>query len=126
MPDIQVDDIRRWHVDGRGWRDIGYHFVVERVNGEFFAIAGRPLYMAGAHTRGRNTTHIGVALVGDFSEAALPQGQAACAARLIAGLCSVTGLTADDVSFHRDHASTQCPGDGVVTSNLVEMVADLL
>ncbi len=25
---IDVDEIRRWHVEGRGWSDIGYHYVV--------------------------------------------------------------------------------------------------
>jgi len=24
-----VDTIRSWHVDGRGWSDIGYHFYID-------------------------------------------------------------------------------------------------
>ena len=31
--DISVDTIRKWHVEGRGWSDIGYHLYVD-INGE--------------------------------------------------------------------------------------------
>ena len=26
--DISVDTIKKWHVEGRGWSDIGYHFYI--------------------------------------------------------------------------------------------------
>ena len=26
----KVAEIRRWHVQQRGWRDIGYHWVIDR------------------------------------------------------------------------------------------------
>ena len=26
---ISVDTIRDWHVNGRGWNDIGYHFYID-------------------------------------------------------------------------------------------------
>jgi N-acetylmuramoyl-L-alanine amidase len=26
---IPVETIKKWHVEGRGWSDIGYHFYVE-------------------------------------------------------------------------------------------------
>ena len=35
----QVAEIRRWHVQGNGWRDIGYHHLIGRA-GE--RAAGRP------------------------------------------------------------------------------------
>ena len=31
--DISVDTIRKWHVEGRGWSDIGYHFYID-INGK--------------------------------------------------------------------------------------------
>ena len=31
--DISVDTIKKWHIDGRGWSDIGYHFYID-INGE--------------------------------------------------------------------------------------------
>ena len=27
--DIGVDTIRRWHVTGNGWKDVGYHFIIK-------------------------------------------------------------------------------------------------
>jgi len=56
-----VDEIRRWHTEERGWSDIGYHFVVHRDGGIGM---GRPVWRTGAHTRGKNSKSIGIALVG--------------------------------------------------------------
>lgn len=59
--DIGVKDIRVWHVEERGWSDIGYHFVIRR-NG--VVEIGRPLYLQGAHCRGYNRESVGICLVG--------------------------------------------------------------
>ena len=58
---IDVDTIRRWHVEGRGWSDIGYHFVVY-LDGT--VVPGRPLERSGAHVRGRNKASIGICYIG--------------------------------------------------------------
>ncbi len=50
---------------GRGWSDIGYHFVIRR-NGELET--GRPLDVSGAHVRGYNSMSWGVCLIGGMSE----------------------------------------------------------
>lgn len=60
--DIGIDTIREWHVNDRGWSDIGYHYVIRR-NGEIEK--GRPDDIAGAHARGVNQTSIGVVWVGE-------------------------------------------------------------
>lgn len=59
--DFGVEDIRRWHVDGNGWKDVGYHFVV-RLDGQ--VELGRPLEQIGAHVKGRNEHSIGICYVG--------------------------------------------------------------
>jgi len=59
--DVGVKEIRRWHVEGNHWRDIGYHFVIRR-NGDLEN--GRPIEQAGAHVSGYNSNSIGVCLVG--------------------------------------------------------------
>lgn len=59
--DIKTETIKSWHVKGRGWSDIGYHFVIE-LDGS--VKAGRPLHRIGAHTKGHNATSIGVCYVG--------------------------------------------------------------
>lgn len=34
--DFTVDNIRDWHINGRGWKDIGYHYV--QLHGLLFAL----------------------------------------------------------------------------------------
>lgn len=59
--DIGADDIRRWHVQGNGWSDIGYHYIIKR-NGDIEK--GRPDHISGAHVKGHNKGSLGVCLVG--------------------------------------------------------------
>ena len=57
---ITVDTIRQWHLK-RGWRDIGYHYVIY-IDGSVHT--GRPIEQVGAHTKGQNTGSIGICYVG--------------------------------------------------------------
>lgn len=59
--DIGVEEIRKWHVEERGWSDVGYHVVIRR---DGTAEMGRPFWRAGAHCRGHNSNSIGVCLIG--------------------------------------------------------------
>lgn len=59
--DVGAKDIRKWHVEGNGWSDIGYHYVIRR-NGVIEK--GRPVEIAGAHVSGYNSNSIGICLVG--------------------------------------------------------------
>lgn len=67
-PDMDVDaaEIRRWHVEERGWDDIGYHYVITRGG---VLEEGRPDEIPGAHVYGHNEETIGVCLVGGMGEA---------------------------------------------------------
>lgn len=58
---IDVDEIKRWHVQGRGWSDIGYHFVIY-LDGT--VVKGRPIERQGAHVKGMNKNSIGVCYIG--------------------------------------------------------------
>lgn len=57
---ISVETIRQWHLK-RGWRDIGYHYVIY-LDGSVHE--GRPIEQVGAHTSGQNTGSIGICYVG--------------------------------------------------------------
>lgn len=59
--DIGADEIRRWHVEDNGWRDIGYHWIVRR---DGTVEAGRPEEEPGAHVAGHNSRTIGICLIG--------------------------------------------------------------
>ena len=61
---FDVNEIRKWHVEGRGWKDIGYHYIVY-IDGQ--AVVGRPVETPGAHTQGHNKNSIGVCYVGGVS-----------------------------------------------------------
>ena len=63
--DISVDTIRKWHVEGRGWSDIGYHLYVD-INGEIHG--GRDIAKIGAHCKGHNRNSIGICYAGGVEE----------------------------------------------------------
>lgn len=63
---IDVDTIRKWHVKGNGWKDIGYHYIIG-INGEIWK--GRDEEVIGAHCSGQNATSIGVCYVGGLNKA---------------------------------------------------------
>lgn len=62
--DYTVAQIRQWHLQ-RGFRDIGYHYVIYR-DGTIHT--GRPVAQAGAHCTGHNAHSIGVCYVGGVAK----------------------------------------------------------
>lgn len=64
-PLIGVKEIRRWHVEERGWRDIGYHYVIKR---DGTIQQGRPDNVQGAHAAGYNKDSLGICLVGGMEK----------------------------------------------------------
>tara|TARA_R110002049_G_scaffold103044_2_gene249194 strand:+ start:521 stop:1096 length:576 start_codon:yes stop_codon:yes gene_type:complete len=63
--DFDVETIRDWHVNGRGWSDIGYHYLI-RLNGDLET--GRSIDKVGAHCKGHNKDSIGICYVGGVEE----------------------------------------------------------
>ena len=63
--DIGAAEIRDWHVNGNGWSDIGYHWVIRR---DGTIERGRDELDIGAHVRGYNVSSIGICLVGGIDE----------------------------------------------------------
>lgn len=95
--DHSIEELKRMHVEERGWLDVGYHFLIRRHGIQF----GRPLEMVGAHCKGHNKTSIGIALTGRFE---FDESQFKMAARLIDSL--FPGLP---LFRHKDFAPTECP-----------------
>ncbi len=63
--------IQAYHMDGRGWSDIAYNFVVDKYGGIWEGRGGgidRPVI--GAHAMGFNTNSVGVMVIGDYSAVA--------------------------------------------------------
>ncbi len=108
----KVAEIRRWHVQERGWRDIGYHWVIDRDG----AVApGRPETEIGAHVEGHNRGTIGICLLGgygakadDLFEKNYSKAQANAVVRVIAEVTARAAVQC--VTGHNDYAPKACPG----------------
>lgn len=59
-----VRSYQDFHLDDRGWWDIGYNFLIGEDGN---AYEGRGWNYVGAHAPGYNTQSIGICLLGDFS-----------------------------------------------------------
>jgi N-acetylmuramoyl-L-alanine amidase len=114
----KVAEVRRWHVQDRGWNDIGYHYLIDR---DGTVAPGRPLDKVGAHTQGRNTGTVGIALFGGHGSAKndpfaanfTPEQERALR-DLIARL-KAEYPTIKKVSGHNQFANKACPGFNVPT-----------
>lgn len=117
----QVREIKRWHVTpkpgGRGWRDIGYHYLIDRKGNMH---VGRPLGEVGAHVLGQNTGSIGICLIGghgsastDMFEDHFTEAQDGALQALILHLQKDYGALT--LHGHNEYANKGCPGFDVRT-----------
>ncbi len=107
--DISIEDLRKWHVEERGWSDIGYHFFID-LNGEIHEC--RPLEKTGAHTRGQNFDSIGLCYAGgldkDFEAKDTRNSLQKNALEDL--LCQLKGLYPKSVVYgHCDFSDKECP-----------------
>lgn len=65
-PRLEIDTaiIDKWH-RGRGWAQVGYHYVIKRDGTVEIA---RPVQIPGAHAKGHNAYTVGVCYVGGVNE----------------------------------------------------------
>jgi N-acetylmuramoyl-L-alanine amidase len=101
------DAIKAEHLR-RGYRDIGYHWVIEKVNGVLTAIPGRPESIEGAHCPGRNYDGIGVCCVGNFETEIPSEELYIFTANLCRGIMLRHPIKV--IAGHRDYYATACPG----------------
>lgn len=107
----KVAEIRRWHVEERGWSDIGYHYVID-VDGT--VKEGRPVDRTGAHVAGHNANSIGICLIGgkggtaddDFFQHFTP-AQSQALIRVVGDLKRRFGDL--KLSGHNQYANKACP-----------------
>jgi N-acetylmuramoyl-L-alanine amidase len=117
-----AEAVRRWHVEKRGFSDIGYHYLVRMHRGLPIVEAGRPVSERGAHCYGHQTG-IGVCVAGDWSTMD-PRQYKQLWDRVIAhlaGLCRGHSIPVVDILGHheadppasrraRGCPPTECPG----------------
>ena len=102
--------IRNYHMYTLGWRDIGYHYIMEKVNGVATVIKGRPENMSGAHTKqdNMNNESIGICIVGDYDKTELPHDLFDEAVKLITDIRNRYGDL--PLRKHSEFANKTCPG----------------
>lgn len=120
-----VATIRDWHL-GRGWADIGYHYVI--LNGWRSSLThieeddglvepGRDIKYMGAHCKGENKDSIAICLVGNklFSVAQI------IALRILQRSLFMQhhNLGMPDVYGHNHFGKTSCPGFNVEHMHLL-------
>lgn len=104
-PFAWVREIQRYHQQTKGWYDIAYSFLVSS-DGTVFE--GRGWERQGGHTKGHNSSSVGVAYLGDGRQ---PVPEAAL--RSIRLLCEEADAVFDrqlQRLGHRDVGATACPG----------------
>lgn len=102
----RLNSIRQSHL-GRGWADIGYHYVIDP---EGRVWEGRPLRLQGAHVADQNQNNLGIVLMGNFErQAPTPQATEALD-RFIAQSMRRYRIPMNEVRTHREMAPTACPG----------------
>ncbi len=100
--------IRNYHVNVLGWNDIGYHELIEEINGVVSHKDGRDRHTMGSHVKGQNEGTIGICLVGNFDKAPPSQEmmdylyERLNFYRVLYGSIQIEG--------HCDWATKSCPG----------------
>ncbi|NGN95924.1 hypothetical protein G5C66_24685 [Nocardioides sp. KC13] len=119
-----IRSIYVYHVQSRGWRDIGYNFLLDKFGriweGRYGGV-DRPV--VGAHTSGYNSYSFGASAIGNFDNVAPPSALVNAFGTLFAWKLSLHGVRGNkgstrigDKTFryaingHRDAGSTACPG----------------
>ena len=110
--DYTVEDIRKWHTakppQGRGWSDIGYHYVIDRKG---HILPGRDVDIIGAHCEGHNAHSIGVVYIGGVLNGK-PKDTRTLAqkAGLIRCLTELKSMYPQAKIYgHRDFSRKECP-----------------
>jgi len=102
----ELEGIRAGHV-GRGWADIGYHYVIDPSGRVWEA---RPLGYQGAHVKDKNEHNIGVMCMGNFEMQRPTPQQTAALDAFVASLMQRHKIPASRVYTHQELGQTACPG----------------
>ncbi|XP_053447748.1 peptidoglycan recognition protein 3 isoform X2 [Nycticebus coucang] len=106
-----VQNIQSFHMDTRGFCDIGYHFLVGQDGGVYEGVGW---HIQGSHTYGYNDIALGIAFMGHFVEKP-PNAVALEAAQALIQCAVVEGYLVPDYLLmgHSDVTSTLSPGQAL-------------
>lgn len=125
MPEYNLYDIHEYH-QSLGWYGFGYNYYID-FEGNIFEGAGPHI---GAHARSHNSTSIGIAFQGDFTQQEMTKEQFEAGVKLTAWLICVYGLDPEQIDDiivgHKDVGSTLCPGDNFRMEDLRLAIQNIL
>lgn len=115
-----VRTIWDFHVNGNGWDDIGYNYLVD-PNGVVYE--GRGNNVRGAHFCGNNTNTMGFCMLGNFTTQVPTLAARESLSKMLAWKCqqndidplaasfhAPSNLNLNNLSGHREGCNTVCPG----------------
>ncbi|MCE9619143.1 MAG: peptidoglycan recognition protein family protein [Planctomycetes bacterium] len=107
----RLELIRTGH-RGKGWGDIGYHYVVDRGGRVWEA---RDIKWQGAHVKDCNEGNLGICCLGNFDEQSPSPEQIAALEKVLNVMMNKYGVSVSRVKTHQEWASahTACPGQSL-------------
>ncbi|XP_030748585.1 peptidoglycan-recognition protein 2-like [Sitophilus oryzae] len=105
----RLHGIQNYHMDQKGWDDIGYNFM---IGGDGTIFEGRGWGLTGAHAVKYNSLSIGICLLGNFQETNPSAAQLMALESLIE--CGVKEEKIHGqyrLMGHRQVSATACPGN---------------
>ncbi|MDH3679392.1 MAG: peptidoglycan-binding domain-containing protein [Acidimicrobiia bacterium] len=103
-----VRAIQNFHMDTRGWSDIAYSFLIDRISLEVYE--GRGAGVRGGHTFGHNSVSHGLCVMGNFETTTVSDALVAKVAELVRFGHGRGWWPAQLSGGHRDVRPTACPG----------------
>lgn len=94
--------IRKYHVEVKGWADVGYTFGIELIGDRYEILSGRMLGQSGAHCPGYNASGIGICLIGNFDLTEVPHEQWEVAIKLTAHLAKSFSIPEVNIMGHKE------------------------
>jgi hypothetical protein len=104
----RIEGIRRYHVDQKGWADIGYHYIIDPMGRVW---EGRPTSLQGAHVGGDMNKHnLGVMVMGNFDQQQPTGEQLATLDAFVTQQMRNYRIGLRDLRTHQEWKPTSCPG----------------
>lgn len=133
--DDTFGDVHKTHLE-RGFRDTGYTIMIRMPRDQFVPEIGygRPYdkdddwepWEYGAQVKGHNHESIGVCVIGNFEEEALPRQMEQALAFVCYLLCRQFDEDEEAVQGHNEVAATSCPGKFINMDDVRYSVGALL
>lgn len=110
---VDTQAIRRYHMETNGWKDIGYHSLIELINNRYEVLLGRMWTEDGAHCKenGMNRCSLGICVVGNFDQTDVPEEAFKLLVRLVNSMQQIYNIPVANVKRHSEYATYKsCPG----------------